>query len=174
MPYADPQVLKTYKQQWAEKNRSRVRENQRAWAAAHAEEIKAKRAAYHAQDHIKVYRAIDGKKRYLAMSVDLRKKRILHTAKFNAKKKGIEFNISVSDIAWPEICPVFGIKLNYGCPTHGKASWDSPSIDRHDHTKGYVKGNVVIMSWRANAIKRDATNEEVRLLSEYLNRTRSN
>ena len=170
MPYADPVVLKTYKQQWAEKNREKVRASNRAWAAANPEKLRAKRQ----KPEYKAIRAADGRKRYLAMSEDLRKRRCFNSARCNAKCKGREFSITIDDLVWPEFCPVLGIKLNYGVPTRGKHSPDSPSIDRTDANLGYVKGNVVVMSWRANRIKTDATNEELFRLTEYILKTRSN
>jgi hypothetical protein len=41
---------------------------------------------------------------------------------------------------------------------------NSPSLDRIDNTKGYVPGNVWVISWRANDLKRNATLEELKLL----------
>src|SRR5258708_29715579 len=56
-----------------------------------------------------------------------------------AKWRNLEFNLTIEDIVIPKFCPVFGIQLKTGLGTHTKAS---PSIDRIDNSKGYVKGNV--------------------------------
>lgn len=69
----------------------------------------------------------------------------------------------------PQYCPVFGIKLNYQ-GNKGQKGFvdDSPSIDKIDPKKGYVKGNVQIISWRANRIKSDATIQELETLVMFL------
>ncbi len=89
-------------------------------------------------------------------------------AKQRAGKKGHEFSVSISDIpAIPEVCPVFPwIKLVL--PT-GKGRGfrpDAPSIDRKDSSKGYVPGNIRIISWRANGLKSNATERELEALVE--------
>ena len=75
-----------------------------------------------------------------------------------AKRKGIEFNLEESDIIVPKVCPILEIPLEYGT----KSNYDrSPSIDRIDNTKGYVKGNVWIISEKANKMKNSATYQEL-------------
>ena len=46
----------------------------------------------------------------------------------------------------------------------------TPSLDRINPKLGYVKGNVQVISWRANNIKRDATAEELRLVADFVAR----
>lgn len=56
---------------------------------------------------------------------------------------------------------------NLGTPLgsfYKKATSNSYSIDRIDSSKGYVKGNVWVISKRANTLKGDATLEELELL----------
>ena len=98
--------------------------------------------------------------------------RIKHTlgqAKQRAKAKGFEFSITIDDLLpLPEYCPILDVKLNYmGTDEFGFVN-DSPSIDRIDSTKGYIQGNVMIISWRANRIKADATLDELKKLVEYM------
>ena len=45
---------------------------------------------------------------------------------------------------------------------------DRPSLDRIDGAKGYVKGNVRVISHRANMLKNDATIEELELVLKDL------
>jgi hypothetical protein len=83
------------------------------------------------------------------------------TAKRGARLRGLEFSIQIEDLTIPEVCPIFGIPLEKGINNRVAAS---PSIDRIDNTKGYVPGNVWIISWRANRLKCDATLEEMETL----------
>ena len=68
-----------------------------------------------------------------------------------------ELALYMKNIA-PEKCPVFKTKLKRGVKhMHDQ----SPSLDKIIPSKGYVKGNLEIISWKANAMKRDATQKEL-------------
>ena len=83
-------------------------------------------------------------------------------AKKRAKEKGWAFNITDADLVVPQFCPVLGIKIEFG---YGKGPQDSsPSVDRINPTLGYVKGNVRVISNRANRLRSDATIEEIKLI----------
>jgi len=85
-------------------------------------------------------------------------------AKRRAKARGIEFNIELNELKYPEFCPLLEIKLDQRHPDldyHG-------SLDRIDSTKGYVKGNVMIISHRANRLKNNSTATELALLAKNL------
>jgi hypothetical protein len=88
-------------------------------------------------------------------------------AKYRAKQKGIDFTIEQEDITIPDRCPLLGIEL---VCHRGKGSQqgNSPSLDRIDSTKGYIKGNVWVISNRANTLKNDATLQELQTLVENL------
>lgn len=85
-------------------------------------------------------------------------------ARARAKRSGLEFTISKEDIFIPKFCPYLGCEL-----THilGKG-WlhTNASLDRIDNTKGYIKGNVQVVSWLANSMKRDASKEELLRFAE--------
>jgi hypothetical protein len=81
------------------------------------------------------------------------------TTMANAKAKGFEHKIDISDLIIPKFCPIFGSELKISDNGYQKAS--SPSVDRIDNTKGYTKENIVIVSWRANNIKANATIDEM-------------
>ena len=87
--------------------------------------------------------------------------------KRRAKALGVPFNLEPSDIIVPSRCPVFGVKLTFG--GSGQRD-DAPSVDRLVPDEGYVKGNVRIISMKANRIKNDASIEELKLVLEDLRR----
>lgn len=84
--------------------------------------------------------------------------------KANAKRVGTPFTLEFSDLTWPTHCPVLGIELNY--LAEGKQE-NSVSFDRIDPAQGYILGNVVVVSWRANRIKNDGTPEEHQLIADF-------
>lgn len=94
---------------------------------------------------------------------------LLETVKYRAKKNGVEFTITRDDIVIPSHCPIFGIELFFmeaGSDNKVKNP-NAPSIDRIDSTKGYIPGNVLICSWRANFLKNDSTVDELQKLAMF-------
>lgn len=68
-----------------------------------------------------------------------------------AKDRGHECNLDITDLYIPNTCPILGIPIVMG-PEY---AYNSPSVDRIDNSKGYVKGNIQIISQAANAMKSD-------------------
>lgn len=93
-------------------------------------------------------------------------------AKNRASKKGLPFDLTIDDFSIPEKCPILGIELVAGEGRRGPQD-TSPSLDRIVPEKGYVKGNVVVISHRANKIKSDATPEEIEAVYLFLKRSSS-
>jgi hypothetical protein len=94
---------------------------------------------------------------------------MLGRAKQRAKKLGLDFNLELSDIFIPETCPLLGIVLER---KPGVQADSAPSLDRLDSSFGYVKGNVWVISWRANNIKGNSSLEELKRLVEGLEKIR--
>ena len=93
----------------------------------------------------------------------------LNAVRCRARKAGIPFNLELSDLDVPECCPVLGIKLKgWGENEFTSYRDDSPSIDRLVPSVGYVKGNVNIISNRANLLKKDATLQEIESLHLWM------
>lgn len=90
---------------------------------------------------------------------------LLTAAKRRAKLKGWEFDITKEDLIVPDKCPILNIPIFSSDEKHCA---NSPSIDRIDSSKGYIKGNVQILSYRANMLKNNGTLEEFKLLVKFL------
>lgn len=174
MPYADPAVKKAYharkSQEWKERNRKKCSEATAKYRAKHKDKYNAYMRCWRAKNKDKIRatnKAWHAKNSDYLTSPEGKKRVALRAAKSRAKKAGILFSIVASDLSWPETCPVLGIKIDYA--VRGHANGNSPSVDRTNPRLGYVPGNVVVMSQRANFLKRDASLEELRKLGAYAN-----
>ena len=97
---------------------------------------------------------------------------ILSNAKIRAKKKNISFNLTSKYLMqiWPKNnkCPVFDFKFVSGTESgSGFKENRSPSLDRININKGYIEGNVVIVSRLANKIKTDATIDQIKKVYDF-------
>jgi hypothetical protein len=91
---------------------------------------------------------------------------MIRRARKRAKAAGIPFDLQVEDILpLPQICPVLGVPFIVG-----RRSPCNPSLDRIDNTRGYICGNVAVISDRANRIKRDGTAEEHQQIADWMRR----
>ena len=94
---------------------------------------------------------------------------LLRLAKSRAKKKGLEFSITATDLVLGGACPCCNGKMEVRTgPTKPGPTPYSPSIDRLDNDIGYVPGNVAIICWRCNELKRNATPQELRKILEWI------
>jgi hypothetical protein len=116
------------------------------------------------QKNVDQHRAYTGKYRFNNPERTLHK-----TAKYRAIKRGLEFNIDISDVIIPEVCPILGLPLVIADGT-GKPGgrMNSPSLDRIDNTKGYVKGNVQVISHMANSMKFTANKEQLLAFAKWI------
>ena len=73
---------------------------------------------------------------------------------------GMVHDATIADLLpLPVVCPVLGVELSYRAKG-GIHTPNSASIDRIDPSRGYCKGNVWVISMRANVVKNDGTPEE--------------
>ncbi len=87
------------------------------------------------------------------------------SARQRAQRDNLPFDIALEDIVVPEVCPVLGIPIIRGV---GKCSQNSPSLDKIEPHLGYVRGNIVVMSHRANTIKSNASVDELQRVADWL------
>ena len=100
-------------------------------------------------------------------------KALLQNARRRAKAKGIPFDLVYTDLMpLPTHCPVLGTKLEYG-PGRGRKLYENgaaASLDRIHNHLGYIKGNVLIVSLRANLLKGQATIDELQKIADFYRR----
>lgn len=158
---------------WAAKNPEKWREYKRKWQA----ENRDKQAAYRRDWNERNPNYYTENKDRIAKRAseywsghkhDMVERELLRAAKRRAKDRGVEFSITLEDIVVPNICPLLGIPLKKG---DVKAGPNSPSLDRKNNDLGYVKGNVWVISRRANIAKNDLSLAELELLVANLRHT---
>jgi hypothetical protein len=96
--------------------------------------------------------------------------RLYNGAKARSRERELEINIDPAYVKsiWPpdSRCPVFGFKLT---TSKRKPGPDSATLDRIDPRMGYVRGNVVVISFKANQIKSSAINpQEIYAVASWL------
>lgn len=90
--------------------------------------------------------------------------------KHRAKQKNLPFNLELSDLTIPTHCPILEIPIQRNIGKLSRAQ-NSPSVDRIVPELGYVKGNIQIISMRANVMKNDASPEELRRFAHWVTKT---
>jgi len=84
----------------------------------------------------------------------------------HAQAQGVIWNLKLEDIPIiPEICPVLGIPID---KKSKHRSANSPSLDKVIPALGYVPGNIRVISWRANELKKNASVEELEAIVKYI------
>lgn len=155
MPFADPEKRKAYMKNWCAAHPDRGKRDYKKYAD--------KQRQYR-QSHLANYAE------YQRQSRARNSKQVMVTsANGRAKRDGLLCDISIATLEWPTRCPVLGLELDYNTTMAGtrKARDNYPTLDRKDNTKGYVVGNVFVISHRANRIKSDATAAELQAIATY-------
>lgn len=99
------------------------------------------------------------------LKCDDRRYGMFHNAKSRANKKGLPFTIKIEDIIIPEVCPLLNIPL---VSTSDCNDPRNPSLDQIVPGKGYTPDNIQVISYRANALKWNASVEELEILIKNL------
>jgi len=155
MGVATVEQERQYARQYYARNRAKILEHAREKYAENAELRKAK------SDYRKEW--------WKGVSSDWDRYKIymVRRARHRAKMLGLPFDLTPDDITIPEVCPLLGIRLQVATGRHKD---DSPALDRRIPEKGYIKENVMVISQRANVLKRDASLEELEKLVDGLRR----
>lgn len=95
-------------------------------------------------------------------------KRAWMTARRRAAEAGLAFDIEPADLVIPDTCPALGVSF----VMRGRNHPFNPSVDRKDPRLGYVKGNVAVITRRANTMKSNSVSpDEMRRIATYMERS---
>lgn len=89
---------------------------------------------------------------------------MLVMARHRARTKGIAFALSANDISIPTHCPVLGVPIAFSTVADRH---NSPSLDRIKPELGYVPGNVLVVSWLANDIRRNFAPADIITVGQF-------
>ena len=96
-------------------------------------------------------------------------KKLMQSAKRRAKVNQIPFDLTFEylELIAYEYCPALNIKLNWKSADKTAKS-NSPSLDKINPELGYVKGNVQWLSFKANVMKNNASQKELKLFANWI------
>lgn len=163
---SDPEYRSRYlhhARTYREKNREKINQKGREYHARNRDSSnEARKARYHAKKEqmrpVWKERRFQAKLKapYMEMFRSLK-------ARVTRSKKEIPFDITTEYLAsiWTGQCAVSGLPLVPQQRSQGMPSFWSPSIDRIDPTKGYVRGNVRFVLMAVNAFKHDGTDADM-------------
>jgi hypothetical protein len=194
MPHADPEVRAEYRKQYYlankekllerqkeyhketadkraaagkaryERKKTEIQEKQKLYRTKHRDKLNSYAKAY-TQQNREMLRA-KAKARHQATKTTHAKQKLVSGAVNRGKQNGLYSDLVVSDLVWPDVCPVLGIHLTYNGQRGDRDT--RASLDRRDPAIGYTKENVRVISMRANRIKSDATIEELQKIIAYM------
>ena len=92
--------------------------------------------------------------------------RLREHSRKRAIAKNLEFDLhTYKDLPEvPKTCPALGIPLFVG---DGVSCDNSPTLDRIDNDKGYIKGNIQVISMKANQAKSNLSFKEFQKLYHF-------
>ena len=158
MPYKDPVKLQEYKNEWKRLSR-RKRGLGTSGRKPSTEEEKVV-----AKEKRRVY-----ENNWQKENRDLHiEKYLLYGATRRAKEKGLDFTIELSDIVIPELCPYLKEPFQLTNRRRGEDRTNWPSLDRIDNDKGYIKGNIEVISHLANTMKGKASLMQLKQFSKTI------
>lgn len=93
---------------------------------------------------------------------------MFYGAKRRATMCNVPFDIETSDIVIPKVCPALGIPLIKNTGPKAKVKYNSPTLDRAQPKLGYVKGNINVISMRANSMKGQKSLEDLKAFARWI------
>jgi hypothetical protein len=146
---------------WKEENKERVKEYSKEYYKNNVSTFKeyredAKKKGIGGKEYLEYYRQNNKKNRKKKP-----KKLLLSHAKKRAKIKKMNFSLKEEDFEIPELCPILKIPLFHGVEHQID---NSPTLDRINNDKGYIKENIIVISNKANRMKNNGSFKEIEML----------
>lgn len=162
---------RTYQREWARVNKAQVEHDRKIKYAQNRDAILAKarqlRRAAGVKEKVRLPplpQEVDRPWRLWKNKKQGPLARLWQKIRKRARDAGLPYDRAIEKLHFPEKCPVLGIPLLRG-KNETRAGW--PSVDRAIPEKGYVPGNVHVISFRANTIKGNATSAELYAVAAY-------
>jgi hypothetical protein len=177
------QARRAASKRWGERNKEKLNKMYKKYRDSHKEEYKEWN-----KKHTKPYSEFTEEKKkkrqsvakdrinkILAESDESAKRyvldRLIISSRSRAKERGMEHNLEKGDLYIPDCCPVLNVRMYTQRSMNEEMTVaklnHSPQLDRIDPNKGYIHGNVIVVSAKANRIKSNATPEEILLVAEF-------
>lgn len=161
-----------HNKKYYEKHKEKLLKKHKLWYQNNKEEIRARTKAYYENNKEacsirNIKWKMENSDKFKASQNKWTAKNPKYTMYHNAKRRARELNLPF-EMNWKEIfipthCPILGIVL-----------WQegyrdsSASLDRINPKLGYVKGNIKVISLKANRIKAEGTAEEHEKIADYI------
>jgi len=88
---------------------------------------------------------------------------IIRSKRGNKRRQRTELSVEYYKTLIVDTCPLLNVKLTYS-NFEGRTPDNYATLDKIDPNRGYVEGNVQIVSFRANTLKSNATLEELKMI----------
>jgi len=152
--------LKKYRKEYEDLNREKVKEYGKKWKREYRKNNPEKAEKYRKQYYQDNLHSI--KEKDHVRYVNNIKKNLLNSARKRAKRYGLAFNIDLDyiDSIWvkDDICPIMMVKMSVGRGFDKECSF---SLDRKIPKLGYIKGNIVVICFKANRVKSDLLKPDI-------------
>ncbi len=148
-----------YQTEYTLKNQTKVNKIKKDWYQKNKEKILKEKKEYYTENNSKIL---------IQKKEDRQKnpeKFLLRRSRYRAKKLNLPHDIELSDIKIPDFCPYLGIPIIVG---DRQKNNNSPSLDRIIPELGYVKGNIEVISDRANTVKSNGTADEHDIIAKRM------
>lgn len=143
---------------WVNKCRECVKDEKRAYQKAWRERNPGMASVVSLRSKAKLRREDPVKSRARAAYSDAKKR---------AERNGMAFSLAARDVLQlmqgAVVCPYLGWLLTF---EQGPKARTLASLDRIDSAKGYVQGNIQVVSYLANLMKSHATDEELTMFAQ--------